>query len=174
MKKFIAVIIVIALAIAIFLFIKRSSKITPPTLSENNSVESLSLPAGWQVISSTDQVYKLEKSGDYQIKPLIVTSATSLPATVSGQVYIDQLIAGAKSTLPGLKYSVNSKESPDNLITRRLVGSYNSGKNKINVFQRITIQGETVTTLTASCVADSCTEVEILPIFDTLASKLAN
>jgi hypothetical protein len=174
MKKVIAVIIVIALAIAIFLFIRRSPKTTLTPLSENNSVETLSLPAGWQVISSADKAYKLEKSGDYQIKPLIVTSVTSLPAIVSGQVYIDQLIAGAKSTLPGLKYTVNSKENPDSLIARRLVGSYNSGKNKINVYQRITIQGETVTTLTASCVDDSCTEVEILPIFDTLASKLAN
>jgi hypothetical protein len=175
-RKTITIVIIIVLVVGLFFFLKKRplDTNTLSVLENNNSAEALQLPSGWQVLSSSDKTYKLEKSGDYQIKPQIVTSITSLPATQSGQNYIDLLISGAKSTLPGLKYSVNSKESSDNLITRKLVGSYYSGKNKVNVYQRITIQGETITTLTASCIADSCSEAEVKPIFDTLVSRLAN
>lgn len=169
-QKIITAIVVLGLLTGLFFF----SKITPPSIPSTSTENSeLSLPQNWKLITSSGKSYKIEKTGTYQIKPLIVTSVSSLPDTEKTDTYVDKLISGAKATLPGLNYSINQKEPFQAYYLRRLIGSYYSGKNKINLFQRIYIDKNDITTITASCPTDSCLESEVSPIFDTLWLRLS-
>lgn len=124
------------------------------------SMESL-LPIGWQIEEEIDDkvVFKVKKSVGTGVGPIVVLIKDQKENTPEN--YLDQLIAGAKSTIPGLKYTKNNKEKQDGFQITELEGFYYNSNKKINLIQQVYQKDNQLFLITASWSEDS-EEKEIL------------
>lgn len=168
MKKYLLIILVLLLTVLGIFFFRPQTKKSP---SPSSSVPSFSesLPLDWQLVSSTDKTLKIEKSVASGLKPEIVYKKTSSSDALTPAKYVDNLKAGAKSTLPTLRYLTDKRNSTESAYTALLTAYYFNKGKKILISQRLFIHGEDVYTLTASYEQNS-SEVEVNSIFDSIAS----
>jgi len=168
MKKYLLILSILLLIVLGILFFRPQTKKSPsPTPSVPSFSESL--PLNWQLVSSTDKSLKLEKSVTSGLKAEIVYKKTSSPDALTPAKYVDKLKAGARSTLPTLRYLTDKRNSTELGYTALLTGYYFNQGKKILINQRLFIQAEDVYTLTASYDQNS-SEAEINSIFDSIAS----
>ncbi len=168
-KKLVVPALIVLFILIVVLIVKKpgvfkiSDSLTPtPTQVAEN------LPNNWQKVDNTaDVVLKYEKTVDSGLKPQIVMAKSELPADTTFEKYTNSLIAGAKSTLPSLKYSQDSLQ--DNL--RLLSGSYRNSNKPVSVIQRVYLRNQTVYTLTGSYDPSSSTVEEINTILDSIVSQ---
>ena len=170
-------IFVVLTIILVFVFIKRPFSTNQVTLIENNSTLVSDLPTGWQIDSQSDTSTKIILSQtDKNYQPTIVYYQNSLRGTdINPANFVDQQIAGAKSTISRLTYTQNQLQPHDSLYIRLLTGSYYDKNQKISLLQRIYVDTSLsqIHTLTASYVqsVNGDLTTDINTIFDTLASQ---
>ncbi|MBP9817156.1 hypothetical protein KBC75_00180 [Candidatus Shapirobacteria bacterium] len=116
------------------------------------------LPAGWSAVEAKNVALKLEKNTS-GIKPQIVKTINQSSEATAPAKYTDSLIAGATSAIPSLTITDDKRKSSENLYTANLSGYYYNQKVKISLIQRIKIQKDQVSVLTASFTGDLNTEI---------------
>ncbi len=159
-KTIVIILIVVGLGVAFFATKPSPSQLfsnLPLSLEKVTPTTSPSLPEGWKYESKvSDTQYKLTKpSSTDKVVPTIISTEEKFTSTLSPSDYTDRLIKGAKSTIRNLTYSVNKSETSDTLYTRFLRGTYQNGKNKVALIQKITIANGQLIVTTASYQADT-------------------
>lgn len=171
MKK---IIIVILIVLGIYVIYRGIRHFTyrPQTIPTTPTESVITLPEGWsKVTASTGASQKYEKVVTSGLKPeIVLTETTSTDATNSAK-YSNLLIAGAKSALPSLRYLTDETKTTDPIFSRFLSGYYYNQKTKVNLLQRIYIEGESTSVLTASYDSRSANTTEINAIFDSIWSQ---
>jgi len=160
MKKYIAIaVVLLVIIIGFFLFHRRESVVETPVGQNTNLSQTLKLPAGWEVVSDSDTVTKLDKTVTSGLKPEVVFQKTTTTDATSPAQYVDRLKAGARSTLSGLVYLTDKRVSKESNYAAFLTGYYFNRGQKISVDQRLYIQGENVDTFTGSFESSLAREV---------------
>jgi len=134
--------------------------------------EKPSLPSGWSVMEKDNGnlKIKLEKESSDKVKPIIVLIESTTKET-DPQVYVDKLVRGLRAAFPSMKINRDEEKKEEGQYQRSLNGWYYNGANKVAVEQRIIIENEKVSTLTASFWAetgDKTLAEEIETIFASL------
>jgi hypothetical protein len=146
----------------------RFSTLTPAPTTVDAKVN---LPSGWQLVDTKieTQPVRAQKDTTDSFKPTVVMLKSSLPADSDPQSYITTLVKGAKSTIPSLKYAVNTIAKDGQ--TSHFEGTYLSSKTKIAIVQEIIIKDGTVYTLTASYLPKQEVKSDIDSIFVSIKSS---
>jgi hypothetical protein len=165
-KKIVAIVLIIIGTFIVYRavrhFINRPQKVTVVT-------QTIKLPENWQKVATpagASQKYAKTVTSGFQPEVVLIVS-TSVQASDSAK-YTNLLIAGAKSDLPTLKFLTDETKTTSSLYSRFLSGYYYNQKTKVDLLQRIYIQGNTVSILTASFDAKSASADEINSIFDSI------
>lgn len=167
-KYILPIIIIVGLIFGYFVY--RSPSIFRQSTPEVSSSSTNNLPKDWLAVTAEGVELKLEKAVTDGIKPQIVlTVTTSEDASSTPAKYTDNLLAGAKSAIPSLRFTSDKRGSLENLYTANLAGYYYNQKNKIDLIQRVYIQKSKVSVLTASFSGDLSKEID--EIFDTLQKE---
>lgn len=167
-------IIALIFAIGIIFLITRVFNVNPLSLvkdtpSPTPTVDNW-LPSDWHQIDSDSNQLKLERTVESGLKPEIILIKSERPDSSDPKTYSDRIIAGAKSSLPSLRYTSDNTLNENNMYLRTLSGYYYNQKLKVLVSQRLYLQDNQVYTLTAS-YADPAMETEINSIFDSIVSR---
>lgn len=128
----------------------------------------LNLPESWKPANNDKVELELDKKVDNGYAPQVVLTKTTAAEAVKPAAYVDTLKKGARSAIPSLNYTEDKRNSLENLYTAFMAGTY-FNKQKINLIQRVYIQGQDVYTLTASFTGDLASEVN--PIMDSIANE---
>ncbi len=149
---------------------------SPPSRPATPTSANLSFPAGWKIVETTPNSQKIQKSGNYKTVPTVVYLKSPIAGDkAEPQSYVDSLIAGAKSTIPGLVYSQNQTTPSGAYYLRQLTGSYPLAKSVIKLAQSIYVKDNFVYTITASYQNSDISAEEIKAVFETVfATKIAN
>lgn len=139
-------------------------------IHEGDQEEAAVIPAGWKAVATQNSVEKkYEKNTKATVKPTIVLIISSLEKREPKE-YLQTLIAGTKATLPTLIIEADDSSEADGLYTRIITGYYYSGNQRIDIRQQISVQDNSVYTITVSTdpVETKILEKEILRIFNIL------
>ncbi|MGI5840971.1 MAG: hypothetical protein ACOX6N_02080 [Patescibacteria group bacterium] len=171
MKKIIRYIIPVFLLIVLLFLVVRSQDSSKDTPESNNltTENQLILPESW-FYSEDNQgaTLKIEKLSDNDVRPGIILLESDLPPEITPKTYVDNLIKGARSTLPSLKI-ISDKESVENYYLRSFNSSYTINGQKINIIQRIYVIDSQVYTLTASYLpVEASIESDVEQIFNSI------
>lgn len=167
MKK---IILIIPLLIALYFSLRSSNK--PQTVSLDilpPVSQTIELPPSWERVEDPSSLYKFEKKVDQGLKPQIIFAKSESKNAPNQDVYLNHLIAGARSAIPSLRVISDERQSFNDYYFSAISAYYYSRNTKINLLQRVYLKGETVYTLTASYVQDLSSEIN--QIFDTLVAK---
>ena len=139
-------------------------------IHEGDQEEAAVLPTGWKEVATQNSIEKkYEKNTKATVKPTIVLLVSSLEKR-DPKVYLQNLIEGTKATLPTLIIEADDSSETDGLYTRIIVGYYYSGSQRIDIRQQISVQDNSVYTITASTdPKESATlEKDVLRIFNII------
>ena len=146
---------IIVILILTFILQKPNSIINTflPKPTTTPTPATLTLPNNWVKSTQPDDnkiIIRLERKSNNNSQPVIILTKSQYQTDVTDK-YVDQLINGAKSSFPGLRYNQDKiiKKSP---YIRNLNGYYYSAGQKININQQIHVipKTGTVYVLTAS------------------------
>jgi hypothetical protein len=169
MKKYIVLIVgLVLLAVGFFLTKPTSQKtvVEPQPVTE---VQKLKLSDTWTEVADKNVDLKLEEKVNKGLTPQIVFKKSKSIDALTPAKYTDRLIAGARSTISTLRIETDKRSSVDGLYTAFLTGYYYNKNLKISLIQRVYIQGEDVSTLTASFTGDKTAEVNTA--FDNIVKE---
>ena len=166
---------IIVILILTFILQKPNSIINTflPKPTTTPTPATLTLPNNWVKSTQPDDnkiIIRLERKSNNNSQPVIILTKSQYQTDVTDK-YVDQLINGAKSSFPGLRYNQDKiiKKSP---YIRNLNGYYYSAGQKININQQIHVipKTGTVYVLTASYADNIKPSIdnEIKTIFSTL------
>jgi len=175
-KKFKEIIVPILIIIALIGIAFVSNR--PKEIVPQEQVKEISLPENWAISeeNQADFTLKIEKKAeDSLVRPTIILIESEAEFE-DKQEYVDQLIAGAKRTIPSLKLD-SEKFQVESFSIWDLSGSYYTGGDRVEILQRIYLKDNKVSTLTASFLADGQESLsqEIKEIFDQIfATRIEN
>ena len=167
-KKIIVPLLIVLAIIATYFIVRKPPQSATNSTPESSETVSINLPDNWHQIDNSDGVVlKYEKTVDSGLKPQIAVTQSDLPPETTFQKYTATLVAGAKSTLPALRYSHDDLQ----LNARFMVGTYRNSGQTISLIQRAYLRGQTIYTLTGSFDNKSATPEEINSILDSIVSQ---
>ncbi len=172
-KLVVAILLITALSVFALRYFSRLSK-SPSTPSVPVS-SSFVLPAGWQEVDPGKNLFKLTKLTDHPVKPAIVLIKSSLDdSQTSPSLYVDRLVDGVRSTVPGYKLISSQSQDIDGFYLRIIQSSYRNSGQTVLLRQNIYLKDNTVYTLTASYPTTDI-DNEIGLIFDNIyKTKISN
>jgi len=128
------------------------------------------LPIGWKDITPKKvAAKKYAKKSSANIKPTVVL-IVSEKNNKDPKQYVTELIKGTKSVIPSLEITSDNSSEIEGLYTRIIVGTYMTGDQLVDIRQQISVQDNSVFTITASTdpTETKTLEKEILRIFNIL------
>ena len=169
---------IIVILILTFILQKPNSIINTflPKPTTTPTPATLTLPNNWVKSTQPDDnkiIIRLERKSNNNSQPVIILTKSQYQTDVTDK-YVDQLINGAKSSFPDLRYNQDKiiKKSP---YIRNLNGYYYSAGQKININQQIHVipKTGTVYVLTASYADNIKPSIdnEIKTIFSNLTKE---
>ena len=169
-KKHPVIIIFVLLTVLAFIFRFNGDKLLQFGKNNPDQIQTatLDLPTGWAKSDDTLVALKIEKQVESGYKP-VVTLIKSTSDITDPKLYIDNLIAGAKSAIPSLRVTSDQRGNLDNYYLATIDSFYYNSGLKINSLQKVYIKDNQVFTLTASYTDDIITEIN--KIFDTIVDN---
>jgi hypothetical protein len=172
MRKYLIIFIIV---IGVILAYRLTSKATPSPESQPTQTDKVNLPQDWQAVNPTTGIYRqYEKNIATGYKPIITIVRSTQKAT-DIKSYTDQLIAGAKSTIPSLRFTDDKLGQSGDFSTREMLGFYNHSRNlKVFLDQRIYLKDSDSYVVTASYTPESASTDEIKKVMDGIFTDVVS